>query len=237
MGLLAIIVSFATAGPAGAQTSGGIVEIPLITKIKTEPGVRTVLATMAVPGDLVGQVCSVESRAENNSSVHPGNDLVITSGSASATLSDIESSPGAVTTAAGTMTLGDEVTVTLVMGPDGVFSAGATAVVVLECSPPPTTTTTAAPTTTVPPSTSSAATTTTTVAAPTTTIAGPTTSIAGPSSTSVPVTTTVPPVTPELAFTGPGEVIVLAIVGVVLLDLGYLTFSAQFPGRGRSRRS
>ena len=155
---------------------------------------------------------------------------MVASGDSSVTLEDVERSRGVSTTANATMSLGDDITVTLIMGPDGVFSAGATASVVLDCAPPPTTTTTTtvAPTTTT---TTVAPTTTTTVASTTTTTTvAPTTTIAGPSTTSLPpVTTTVPPNPPELAFTGPGEILALAIAGIILLDVGYLTLSTQFP--------
>ncbi|MEZ5165420.1 MAG: hypothetical protein R2695_02645 [Acidimicrobiales bacterium] len=83
--------------------------------------------------------------AENNASVHPGNDLVVASGEDSVVLRGVEGAPGKVTTAEATLMLGPVITVTLVMGPDGIFSAGAKADVVLECVPPKHTTTTSSP--------------------------------------------------------------------------------------------
>ncbi len=217
IGAAAILVS--TAGTVGAQT-GGIVEIPLITVVRTDPGIHTLLASMAVPADLVGQECSVESHAENNSSVHPGNDLVVTSGAASVTLADVEGAAGKITTATATVTLGDDVAVTLIMGGDGVFSAGATAVVVLECFAPPTTTTTTTTTTTIPTVVDPVVVVSTTTLAPTTTTAPPT-------------TTTVPVPDPTLAFTGVGDTLILAIAGILLLDIGYLTFTMRRPVSSR----
>ena len=129
-----------TAGAVGAQ-DGGIVEIPLGTVVRADPGAEVSLNSVAVPTELVGLECSVQSRSENNSSVHPGNDLVVTSGPESVVLSDVEGSAGKVTTATATVTLGDDIAVTLIMGPDGVFSAGARAAIVLECIVPETTTT------------------------------------------------------------------------------------------------
>ena len=221
VGVVAVLV--ATMGAAGAQPSG-IVEIPLGTVIRTDPGVQTLLASVAVPADLVGQECDVQTQAQNNSSVHPGNDLVVASGAESVVLSDVEGSPGKVTTADATVTLGDNVSVTLIMGPDGVFSAGASAFVVIGCSAPVTTTTT----TTVPVVVSPVSTVVTSTLAPTTT--------AGPTSTSVPpVTTTVPPDPPTLAVTGPAETLILVIAGIVLLDFGYLACSAGRPANRATR--
>lgn len=166
--------------PGVQAQSEGMISIPLDTVVRAAPGELVVLDEVAVPDQFVGADCRIESRAENNSSVHPGNDLIVTSDGLSVVLSDVEAAPGKVTTADGRLSLGPTARLTLRMGPDGIFSGGATALVVIQCFPPETTTTTT--TTTVPASTGSTSTTTTT------TILGPSTSL--DTTTTMPVTTT-----------------------------------------------
>lgn len=248
--LIGVALAFAIPG-AGAQDAGRV-EIPLGTVVYSAPGVATVLGAATVPAELVGTSCGVSTRAENNDSVHPGNDVVVSSGTDSVTLVDVEGSSGKVTTASSPLTLGTEVTITLIMGSDGVFSGGAAAFVVVDCTPPTTTTTTTtsststttSSTTTTPASTSSTSSTTTLVS--TTTIEGPTTTtfvstttIDGPTSTTVVSTTTPegpPPNPPTLAVTGPREVLILVVVSLVLLDLGYLVVSARRPAPAHRRQ-
>lgn len=230
--LAALALSFAIPS-AGAQD--GRVEIPVGTVVRTAPGVTTVLGVAPVPDALVGTSCGVSTRAENNRSVHPGNDLIVESGGDRVRLSDVEGGAGKVTTADSALTLGTEVRITLIMGPDGVFSGGASAFVVVDCTPP----TTSSTSSTVPATTTPTVAPSTTIDGPTTTIEGPTTTIDGPSSTTTPTvqpsttingpTTTVPSEPPTLALTGPRETLVFVILGLVLLDLGYLIFSARRP--------
>lgn len=238
--IAALALSFAIPS-AGAQD--GRVEIPVGTVVRTAPGVTTVLGIAPVPDALVGTSCGVSTRAENNRSVHPGNDLIVESGGDRVRLSDVEGGAGKVTTADSALTLGTEVRITLIMGPDGVFSGGASAFVVVDCTPPTTSSTSTSTTTTsstVPATTTPTVAPSTTINGPTTTIEGPTTTIDGPSSTTTPTvlpsttingpTTTVPSEPPTLALTGPRETLVFVILGLVLLDLGYLIFSARRPG-------
>ncbi|MEZ5247344.1 MAG: hypothetical protein R2707_19815 [Acidimicrobiales bacterium] len=249
LALMVVVLSFA-APSVGAQDAGRV-EIPVGTVVRTAPGVETLLGVAAVPPELVGTACGVSTRAENNQSVHPGNNLVVASGGASVTLADVEGSSGKVTTANSRLTLGVEVTITLVMGADGVFSGGASAFVVVDCAPATTTTTSTSSSTTT--TTASSSTTTTTASSSTTTsvaptssstvppttptvkptiqINGPTTTVDGPSST----TTSPPPEPPTLAVTGAGETLMLAIVGLLLLDLGYLIFSTRRPAASSTR--
>jgi hypothetical protein len=126
----------------------------------------------------------------------------------------------------------------------------------LTCDPATTTTTTAATTTTTAPTTTTtAATTTTTTAATTTTTAATTTT--APTTTTTAATTTTTEGTAatttttegtaatttvptqvggavELAVTGDGSILILAVAGLILLDLGYLaTTVAGHPSRRR----
>ena len=237
--LAAVTLSFVGISNVGAQ-SPGLVEIPIGTVVRSAPGVATLLGGAPVPEDLVGTSCGVTTRAENNESVHPGNDLVVASGTDSVTLFDVEGSSGKVTTANSPLTLGTDVRITLTMGSDGVFSGGASASVVVDCTPP--TTTSTVPTTTstslAPTTTSSSLAPTTTIEGPTTTIEGPTTTIEGPTTTieGPPTPTTLPPEPPTLALTGPTETLAIAIVGILLLDLGYLMFTLRRPAPEGTRR-
>jgi hypothetical protein len=91
------------------------------------------LAEKQTPSEYVGHVCSVSTKSENQGSVHPGNNLIVASGSDQVVLSNVERAAGVVTNASGTLTLGDNITVTLELGQDKVFSAGMS--VSFECEP------------------------------------------------------------------------------------------------------
>ncbi len=137
-----------------------IVEISIDTVVYADEGSVTRLDQATTPSELVGLTCPVVAAAENQSSVHPGNDLIVASDGDSMVLADVERAPGAVTPGDGTLTLGETITVSLRMGRDGVFSGGMT-VTLGDCAPP-TTTTTSSSTTTTSTSTSTSTTTTTT---------------------------------------------------------------------------
>lgn len=167
-------------------------EIPVETVVRAEEGSITVLAVADTPEDYVGLACVGTAEARNQPSVHPGNDLIVTSGEDSIVLLDVEREPNAVTSASSPLVLGSTVTVSLRMGPDEVFSGGLV-FTIDSCTPP--TTTTEPPdttTTTTPPET------TTTTEAPATT----TTTEAPPETTTstAPSPTTEPP--PTLPQTG-----------------------------------
>lgn len=220
-------------GEAGAQDVS--IDIPLPTVVQGEPGSEHLLATEEVPGDLVGSSCDVSSRAENQSSVHPGNDLIVASGGQQLTLADVEREPGAVTSAEGLLVLGEQVTVTLEMGPDGVFSAGMN--LELRCLAATTTTTEAETTTTA------GETTTTTEAGTTTTEGEATTSttseVEGETTTSTTSSTAPPTTEPEptttetssppestLPFTGRGSGPVAgAALAALMAGVGLITIS------------
>lgn len=135
------IAGFGAASPVFAATDVNI-NIPVSTVIRGPEGSAHQLASEPVNPDYRGMVCSVSTEAENQSSVHPGNNLVVASGTDSVVLEDVERESGVKTTAAGELTLGETITVTLVMGEDKVFSAGMTVDIhcedpqddILECS-------------------------------------------------------------------------------------------------------
>lgn len=114
--------------PAAAGT---IIEIPIDTVIRG-PG-QHLLATKDV-SEYSGLSCSAYILAANQESVHPDNDLIVTSGQSSVILEDVEGDPFSDTVAEGELLLSDSVSVTLDMGPDEVFSAGLT--VTLDCKQP-----------------------------------------------------------------------------------------------------
>lgn len=137
------------------------------------------VAMVAVDAHLVGATCVGTATVENNSSAHPGNDFIITSGGTSVGIPDFERIAGKVTTANLALVLGESITASIRLGPHGVASlAGDTVVVVSVCRPPPTTTTTQPPVTTTQPPAS-------------TTTQPPASTTTQPPST----TTTLPPVT------------------------------------------
>lgn len=180
-----------------------------------------------VPNGLVGETCSVIAQSLNQSSVHPGNDLIIESHTR-IVLVDVEAEPGGTVTATDVMVLSNQVLIILVMGPDEVFSARID--VLFDCPPEPTTTT------------SPTMSTTTTVANSTTTTLGEsTTTIDAVSTTTSPGSTTVPKVTTttieaeELARTGSPDGR-LALMAVAMATSGVLLLvgerSAAFSGVG-----
>ena len=117
--------------------------IPITTIVRAPEGSETILASVDVDDGLVGELCAVSAVSENPDSVHPNNDLVVSTGRTAVLLPDVESQPNGTVVANGILELGPQITVTLVMGPDEIFSAGIA--VSVECGPdvvaPPVTTT------------------------------------------------------------------------------------------------
>lgn len=139
-------IGFAGSAAAVAGDEEFTIVIPIDTLVLAPEGSTTVLATTPVGEEFAGRVCSVATRAENQESVHPGNDLIVESGSSLVTLEDVEGTAGGVVVGEGELELGSEIVVSLIMGPDGVFSAGFD--VHLVCTLAQATTTTIAATTT-----------------------------------------------------------------------------------------
>lgn len=169
--ILALILAFSVAGVAVADTDLEI-NIPIDTVVRNVEAGTVVLLTdppVEVPSELVGRECTVVAQSKNQSSVHPGNDLLVVTGDSQVLIADVEAEPEATINATGIVVLGSEIAVSLIMGPDEVFSAGIN--VLVDCAPGATTTT-AAPTTTAEVSDTSVTTTedsSTTTVEPTTT--------------------------------------------------------------------
>ena len=139
--LMAFTLVLLSAAAAFSQAGGGFV-IPVDTWIEAAPGSMVPLADVPTPPGLIGATCQGAAVAENGSSVHPNNDIIIETGGTTTVLEDVEGTSGKITPAVGDITLGTSVVLTLHMGDDGQFSGG---VIVLEgdnCQLPPTTTTT-----------------------------------------------------------------------------------------------
>jgi hypothetical protein len=217
--LVALAVTGALLIPGTAAAQETIITIPINT-VADESGV---LATAPVPAELQGSSCNVQADAENQSSVHPGNDLIVSSGSDSVTLFDVEREAGALTMASGDLTLGSEVTVSLSLGPDGVFSGGITVTIgscgtVTTTTPPPsetTTTTTSSDTTTTTTQSPVSPTSTTTT---TTTQSPPVSATSTRTSTPVVAPTTIRP--GGTAFTGVENVVPLGVIALILMTGG-----------------
>jgi hypothetical protein len=223
--------------------------IPIDTVVRGAEGDLVVLATMPTGAD-AGCEATVTATADNNESVHFGNDLIVSSGADQVVLSDVESEVGKHTVAGSTLVLGDTISVTLRLGPAdegrprSVFSGGIT--VIAACIPQETTTTTVetttttveTTTTTAPSTTTTSVVTTATTTPETTTTTQPTssTSVLGTSTTTLPpvastvdsTTTTIPAVTEStLPFTGPEDLAGLAMAGGALIVLGGAVVAAM----------
>ncbi len=124
--LLLSLLSLPFGGIASATQNLTTIEIPVSTIVKVPPGTKKLLASEAVADELIGQSCQVSAEAQNQGSVHPGNDLIVASDGTAIAIRDVEGQAGGVTAANGSLVLGNDITVTLVMGEDGIFSAGIT---------------------------------------------------------------------------------------------------------------
>ena len=119
------------ARPVDAVTTD-LIEIPINTVERGDAGSVEVLASADVPPVLVGRSCTVTGVAENQGSVHPGNDLIISSGGSEVVLEDVEAGEFLVIEASGELVLGFTVVVSLRFGEDEVFSGGLT--VTIDCA-------------------------------------------------------------------------------------------------------
>lgn len=141
-----LLLVFALAPTVGAVDTDFEIIVPVDTHVKAPEDSETILSTTLTPEALIGETCTVTARSENQSSVHPDNDLVVDAGTR-VVLPDVEAEPGGVVTATETLVLSDEIVISLIMGPDEVFSAGID--VRFDCPPEETTTTSEATTTTI----------------------------------------------------------------------------------------
>lgn len=216
VGLMSIVGLVFMQSPASA--GHGDISVPLDTFVQADEGEVVLLASVSVDEELVGDVCSWDFHATNQFSVHPGNDLILSTNGTDTVVAGVEDTPNQVLDVAGSFQLGETVTVSLRMGPDGVFSAGLGVEVVCESEVAPATATTVpAPTATTTPA---AVVTPTTVAAAATPTTAVETEVAGE------VVTAPVAAAPALAVTGPlspgplvGYAVFLLLGGIGLLAL------------------
>jgi hypothetical protein len=122
VGVLALTL-FSFASPAGAIDD---IVVPIETVVRGAEGDVVQVSSVPVPEELVGDTCSARLVDANNSSTHPNNDLIFTSGSWTATVEDVESEADSSTEIEGSITLGETIVVEVRLGADGVFSGGLT---------------------------------------------------------------------------------------------------------------
>ncbi len=125
---LAVAVGLAT-NPVSAQT----INVPIGTSfISGAPGSTTVLGSAPVPADLIGRSCGVATVVTNQESIHPGNAVIVSSGTSSVNVAGIEEVAGSVTSNAGVLTLADTISVSLKFGTEGLSSLGSNLTVTCE---------------------------------------------------------------------------------------------------------
>jgi hypothetical protein len=215
-GLVSIIGLVLLQSPASA--GHGHISVPIDTFVHAGEGEVVQLVSVPVDSELVGATCSWEFHATNQESVHPGNDLILSTGGNDTVVPGVEDAPGQVLDVSGSFQLGETLTVSLRMGPDQVFSAGLSVEVLCESDVvPATATTTPAPTSTTPVPTTAASVVETEVAGKVE-VAEP----AAPAASAAPASAA-----PALAVTGPssstgllvGMAVLLLLVGVGVLNL------------------
>lgn len=186
-----MLASTALAVPAGAED----ISIPFDELVFGQPGSVVTIATVDVDQEMVGRTCHLSVLAENQASVHPGNDLIVSTGNSQAVIFGVEDTANGGTTETYEMVVGSTILVQLRIGQDGMSSLGFD--LSFDCTDP---------IGSAPPASLINQQLTTTTTAPTTT-AAPTTTVA-PATTTVPPTTAPPETTTTAAptTTAPGEV-------------------------------
>jgi hypothetical protein len=120
------------AAPAAAQSLPTVI---LSQTIRDAPGSVHVISVSNVDPAIVGSTCDVTITGENNASVHPNSDILISSANQVA-VRDVERAAGAEDLPAdGTLELGTTITVSVQLGGDGVFSGGLLEAT-FACTPP-----------------------------------------------------------------------------------------------------
>jgi LPXTG-motif cell wall-anchored protein len=131
--LAAVLLVYAS--PVAAQDSDTFTIVVEGVLTGAEGDVAEVV-NQPVDAALVGETCTVTGQSENNGSVHPGNNLIIATGSTSATVVGTEDTPGQIVNGTGSVVLGESVVVSVEFGPDGVTSGGVTLTFVCQPAPP-----------------------------------------------------------------------------------------------------
>ena len=129
--LAAVVGLLALAVPATAQDN--VISITVEGVLTGNEGDVVPVVSEPVAAGLVGATCEVQGQTENNSSVHEGNDLILTTGDTTAVIENTEEFPGEIIPGSGTIVLGETIDISVRFGPDGVTSGGVT--VTFDCAP------------------------------------------------------------------------------------------------------
>lgn len=120
MSVMVLVIVAALALPAAAAERIELEQRVLVG----EEGSLQQLAEVTVSDDHVGVVCTLLVHTENQDSVHPGNDLVITTGDVQAVIEDVEAEADAGRDLSAEVVLGSTIVVELRFGPHRLSSMG-----------------------------------------------------------------------------------------------------------------
>lgn len=140
LGAVAASTAFIVASAVSLNQASADVSISFDELIFGSPGSTTQVEVVEVDPALVGMNCVLEVRSENQASVHPGNDLIVSTGNSQAVIVGVEDTANGGSTQTYDMVLGQQIVVQLRFGQDGMSSLGFG--LAFECPDPTTTTTT-----------------------------------------------------------------------------------------------
>ena len=118
--LVATVAVAGVSGPADATD----ISIPFDDLVFGQPGSTVDIATVDVSAEMVGLTCHLAVLAENQSSVHIGNDLIVSTGGSQAVIFGVEDTPNGGTSETYEMVVGPTILVQLRIGQDGMSSLG-----------------------------------------------------------------------------------------------------------------
>ncbi len=110
--------------PAGAEDE---ISITPSSSISGEPGSIRTVATSDVPTEFVGSSCKLSVVAENGSSTHIGNTLIVITGDSRVEIPGIEDTPDGSVVAELDVVLGSAIELQVHLGDEGLSSLGFTA--------------------------------------------------------------------------------------------------------------
>lgn len=139
-GLVGLLASPAFAqddqNDTGSDAAAAEVSIPMTDAYNIGAAGDTIqLGSTAVDAALQGRTCEVVATIANQSSVHLGNTLVVTSDGSSVSIPNIEDVADATVTSGGTITLGESLSAAVVLGADGATSLGSSLTVTCAALP------------------------------------------------------------------------------------------------------
>lgn len=117
----ALAVFALVATPAGAGTD---ISIKFDELVFGKPGSVVRVTQVDVDADLVGKTCTLSVLAENQASVHLGNDLIVSTGDSQAIIVGVEDKANDGTNQTYNMVVGPTITLDMRIGPDGMSSLG-----------------------------------------------------------------------------------------------------------------